>query len=482
MKYISLLKYIAMSVLLGSFTLILYTSCDDNDDYKEQMGENHILSDIKIYTTMDTVPLLVGRDTTFAYTVTPDYATDTTVVWSSGDKTIATVDKSGRIKGLSPGKVYITVAPKVGYATSATIPVRVIDRIVYTQDITITNTDLEVYETDKLQLKTALTPSDVTYYALKWTSSNESVATVSANGIVAGIKEGTATITATSVDGTNVSKSVTITVRPIIPVTDVELDPSMLDIAKYEVAKLLFTVTPSNATASSLVWTCSNKEVATIENGILTAVGAGTTTLTATGTYADGSKVEKAFKITVPEGKVNDTFIYKSLWIPRSGNSVTETKNGKLYVKSVAQDATQYKIQFERSVYTDVNPTIYPLLAFKVNLTGLASSNNPNFVLDVWGGDITGGKYTLNGGHRNNAMERKNAKDGSVIHFVRLNSASGAKFGSSVIEDNKLSTIQHFIFEIWEMKSATSAAPVLEVSWIKTFKTESELQNYLDNE
>ena len=481
MKYISYIKSGILSVLSITIVLTSFWACDDKD-YEKLLEEHFIISEIEINKTMDPLPLLMGRDTLLTYTASPDNATDPSVVWTSGDNTIATVDEEGRIKALKEGSVFITVAPKVGYATSSTIEIRVIDKVIYTESIQITNTELEVYETDQLQLQTATVPENVTYFAVKWTSENEAIAKVSDNGVVTGVKEGTVKITATATDGTNKSATTTITVKPLIPVEDVEISPAITELAKYEMAKLEFTVTPANATAASLNWSSSNNDVLTVDNGYLKVNGSGSVTLTATAEYADGSSIEKGFKITIPEGKVNDTFQYQNLWIPRSGNAVTEVKNNKLYVTSVAQDATQFKMQFERSVYTDLNPSNYEILAFKVNLTGLASGNAPNYVLDVWGGDISGGKYTLNGSHRNNAMERETTPDGSVVHFVRLNSASGGLFGSNSLEDNKTSVVQHIIFEIWEMKSATSNPPVLEMSWVKTFKNVGELKSYIDNE
>ncbi len=77
-----------------------------------------------------------------------------------------------------------------------------------------TATSIQVGSTETLSV-TAVTPSDATDQTVTWSSSAESVATVTSAGVVTAVAAGTATITATANDGSKVSASCTVTVVPV---------------------------------------------------------------------------------------------------------------------------------------------------------------------------------------------------------------------------------------------------------------------------
>ena len=140
---------------------------------------------------------------------------------------------------------------------------------------------------------------------MKWKSSNTSVAKVSANGKVTAVGKGTATITATSTDGSKVKATATIKVENV-KVTSVKLSKSSATLLPKETLKLNATIKPSNATNQNLVWTSSNTKVATVtKNGKVTAKATGTATITAK--TKDGSKIVATCKITVSKLKLNVT-------------------------------------------------------------------------------------------------------------------------------------------------------------------------------
>ena len=101
-------------------------------------------------------------------------------------------------------------------------------------------------------------------------------------------------------DDNNISrKEIKVTVTsPVIKVTGITLKNSNLNLKTGKIATLTATVSPSNATNKELIWTSSDTKVATVdENGKVTAVGAGSTTITATA--KDGSGKTATCKITV---------------------------------------------------------------------------------------------------------------------------------------------------------------------------------------
>ncbi len=164
--------------------------------------------------------------------------------------------------------------------------------------------------------KITLTASE----AVTWKSSNTKVATVSAKGVVKGIKAGTTNITATPKKGFTAKKTWKITVTPKA-VSSVKLsgDTDKLDLKKQKTVMLKATISPSTA-AKSLTWKSSDTKVAKVNSkGKVTAVGKGETTITATAT--DGSNKKGTFKIKV----YKDLSALGTLTIWCADNDVAET-------------------------------------------------------------------------------------------------------------------------------------------------------------
>lgn len=127
------------------------------------------------------------------------------------------------------------------------------------------------------QLTAQISPENATAGDITWTSSDEAIATVSSDGTVTGISKGTATVTAT-VSGKSGTCEVTVTQE----VQSVEISPATATLtSKGETIQLTATVLPEGA--GEATWTSSDEAVATVSpEGIVTAIGEGTATITAT--------------------------------------------------------------------------------------------------------------------------------------------------------------------------------------------------------
>ena len=230
--------------------------------------------------TLNKSSLTLTEQETFqlSASVSPDNATDKTVTWSSSNTAVATVSDSGLVTAVKEGSATITA--KAGDKT-ATCTVTISKTVVAVTSVTLNKTSLSLMEQDTYQLVATVTPADATDKTVTWTSSNSSVATVDGNGVVKGVAVGSATITAKAGSKT-ATCAVTIT-QMIIPVTSITLDYAFYEIARGKVFTLTATVLPDNATNRTVTWSSSNKAVATVDkNGNVTAVKAGTTTITAT--------------------------------------------------------------------------------------------------------------------------------------------------------------------------------------------------------
>ena len=148
-------------------------------------------------------------------------------------------------------------------------------------------------------LTATVLPNNATDKTVTWISNNTSVATVDANGKVTAVANGTATITARTNDGSNLSASCSITVNIPILATGISLNNTSLTFtAISQTATLTATVLPNNATNKNVTWSSSNIDAVTVNgNGVVTAVAYGTATITAKTT--DGTNLSVACEVTV---------------------------------------------------------------------------------------------------------------------------------------------------------------------------------------
>ena len=218
--------------------------------------------------------LVSGESETLAATVKPDDATDPTVSWSSSDDKIATV-VDGVVTGVAAGSATITA--KAGDKT-ATCSVTVSEAVVPVTDISLDKEKLDMTEGDTQTLTATVKPDDATVKTVTWKSSDETIAKV-VDGVVTAVKAGSAVITATA--GEKSATCEVLVSQKVVPVTTVTITPSSLDLATGETATLTVTVKPEGATYKEVVWGSSDETVATIVDGVVTAVGEGTATITA---------------------------------------------------------------------------------------------------------------------------------------------------------------------------------------------------------
>ncbi len=277
------------------------------------------VTDVKLNKTNMT--LEAGSRETLTATLTPADATNTSVVWTSSDKNVATVNTNGRVTALAPGVSTITVTSVSG-GEQATCKVTVTEP----KDVSVTgvslNTKTASLQVDQtVKLAAYVTPSDSNNQNVTWTSSNYQVADVSANGTVTAISPGTATITATTEDGGFTSTCTITVVKPVVKVTGVDLNKSLVILEKGDTEQLDAVITPIDADNLNVIWSSSNGEIVTVdETGLIEAKAYGEAIITAR--TEDGGYTKKcAVRVPAPEEVVAVT------GITLSSNNLTITKD-----------------------------------------------------------------------------------------------------------------------------------------------------------
>jgi len=161
----------------------------------------------------------------------------------------------------------------------------------------LNTTSVSVINGGTYQIEATIIPTNATNKSLRYISNNTSVVTVSDAGLITGVSGGETTVTVTTTDGSNISKTIDIIVRQQISNVELDITSASIDVGESVIVNA--TITPSNAYIKTLKWESSNESVATVNNGIITGVNPGTTVITAT--TQDGTLIENKVTITVKE-------------------------------------------------------------------------------------------------------------------------------------------------------------------------------------
>lgn len=212
--------------------------------------------------------------------------------------------------------------------------------VVRVKGVTVAPTTASVVEGNTVQLTATVSPANATNKRVTWKSSDETIATVDAKGLVKAVKEGTTTITVTTKDG---AKTATSTITVTVAVESVTIDPKTADVRVGETKKLKANILPTNATNKNVTWESDDEDVATVdESGEVTGVAVGTATITVT--TKDGKKTATS-EITVKPAFVPVTGISVS---PATG-TVEVNKTITLEATVTPDDATEKTVTWESS-------------------------------------------------------------------------------------------------------------------------------------
>lgn len=269
------------AVGMGSATIIARTINDITYNVNVLVG-NYSKELRSILVTTNYITLAVSNSKQLAVAFTPADASNKNVFWTSSNPSVATVDKYGVVKAISPGSTIIKATSEDGgYTDTATIEVVNYDNIIEEKSISFDSSSYTVGIGSTKSLIPIITPSNATFKSVRFESSNPSIATVDENGVVRGLKEGTVSITATT--NRNRLKATTTIIVKYINATSVKVNTTNVNLGKNETFTLVATVLPSDATNKKVSYSVSNSNIATIDaNGIITGKNTGTATITIT--------------------------------------------------------------------------------------------------------------------------------------------------------------------------------------------------------
>lgn len=266
----------------GTAIIVAKTVNDITANIKVTVGDYSVkLKSISVNTNYLVMPL--GKTMQLSVLYNPKTASNKTITWKSSNSKVVIVNSSGYIKAVGPGTAIIkATSADGGYTDTATIEVTGSGTSISASEIVFKESSYSVGINGTISLNPIITPNNTTFKAIKFTSSDASIATVDENGLVKGLKEGTVNITATLTH--NNLKATTKVVVKYIPVTSIKLNNVQAEatIKKGETLSISAEILPSNASNKNISFTSSDSNIAKVDsNGIITGISTGRTTIIA---------------------------------------------------------------------------------------------------------------------------------------------------------------------------------------------------------
>lgn len=236
------------------------------------------LSDISISNAPQS--LSVGSSVQLEAAVTPDDYIGH-VSWKSSDPSVLRVLSNGKVVAVGQGEAVITAS--IGEAT-ASVTITVTGEQPGESGLTGVSLDrytLTLYAGEEAEQLTATLKPEGTEATIRWTSSNQTAATVSQDGKVTPLAAGVTVVTAAAGD---YRASCIVTVQPKrVRVTGIQFDEPTHTLMMGSTVTLQPIIAPDDATVKNLTWVSSDEQTATVSRtGIVTALSVGETTITAT--------------------------------------------------------------------------------------------------------------------------------------------------------------------------------------------------------
>ncbi len=212
----------------------------------------------------------VGNTLSLLASVTADDGAPTAVTWLSNAPTIASVTSQGVVTGIAAGTATITARstsdPRISASSTITVaPPR---------GIVVTPSEKNVGRNESVSLSAQVVVDPGMSTAVTWRTNRPLIATVTQQGVVTGVTDGDATITAVSVADSTLRASALVHVLNVV--RSISLAPSSATLQVGQTREFAATIVADQGVSRALAWSSSNPAVATVNaQGVATAVGVG---------------------------------------------------------------------------------------------------------------------------------------------------------------------------------------------------------------
>ena len=286
----------------------------------------------------NTLPVLllpVKKKIAITAEVEPKDASDRNVTFATSDESVFSVVKSS-ITGITPGEAILTIASKSNPDILARYRVLVVQPVT---KLTVESSAPSVTVGQQITVTAKVSPENATMKDVIWSSGDERIATIDANGTITGIKRGTGRIIAAAADGSNIRANYNIKVVQNPENIALSAEEITVDVGRNISCRA--TVEPKDADDKKVIWTSSDESIATVDkNGRITGKTVGDCTVTCTSAALDS--VSASLKVHVQQPVKKLTFNGKVSY-------VYVNEGTQLSWNIVPEDATNKTLEFKSS-------------------------------------------------------------------------------------------------------------------------------------
>ena len=306
----------------------------------------------------------VGESYTLEATFNPKTTTDTKVLWSVADKSVAKVDAKGKVTAVSAGDTIITAKSSNGLTAICTVKV---NQPVGSIELNYTEYDLAVG--DELELEVTFDSEDVTNQKVKWKSSKSSVASVDKNGVVKGKKGGVAIITVTA-DENGMQANCVVTVEE--PVSQITLNKTAYNLGYHKSFLLKAKLKTNSATNKKLKWTSSKSSVVSVnKSGMIYGKKPGYATIKVKATDGSGAVATARIRVVREVGSISANPSFLSMIVGRR-----KAIKVKITPKNATYKTAKYISDNTDVAMVDSKGRVTALAAGKAKITVAAKDNS----------------------------------------------------------------------------------------------------------
>ena len=223
------------------------------------------------------------------------------------------------------------------------------DPVVKMTGITISPNPANVTPEKSVQLTAEIVPSNATNKKVEWVSSDKNIVTVSADGVLTPVKNGTTTVYCKALDGSGVEGKCTVNVQNVpVKVSSITLSATSLNLGVGKTSTLTYTLLPADATDKTIKWSTSNSTVATVsQSGVVTALAEGTASIVCWAMDGSGVKAECVCKVIDMTDCVDLGLPSGTLWATKNVGAKSPEEYGSYF----AWGETSTKSSYDWSTY-----------------------------------------------------------------------------------------------------------------------------------
>lgn len=412
--------FVIAFVVVLVLIIVLAKACSNSGGRGSGNGDNF---DISVAINRESVSLEVGETFELFADVLAASTENPEIFWLSEDSSVVTIE-DGMLTAINEGETNVVanyIEDEIIY--SAKCKVIVTSKAVEVESIDIVQEKIAMKPNDTVLLQINVFPEEAKLADLVFTSDDSTIASVSKDGYVNGISVGTTSIKVETQDGrlsdtitVVVNKNGSLTIEPV----SLELIGISSGLTVGGTTNIIYELSPSNATDTELRWYSTDTSVATVENGVVRGIRAGTCKIVAT----TSNNISSELEITVESSDIP----VESVVI--DGDISFEMKvNGTKILRYIISpsNATNKKVRFTSSntnvVYVDSNGIVVAVGKGSAVVTITTEDGNKTAIANITVTE-TGGTQT------GNNTSGSSSSSGSTSTGSGSSSSSGSTVGS----------------------------------------------------